>query len=46
MKTNCTIKDTVYKNIMNSIISSEYKPNDIITERELIEKYGCSKRRL
>ena len=43
MKANRTIKDTVYQNIMNSIISSEYKPNDIITERELIEKYGCSK---
>lgn len=43
MKANSTIKDTVYQNIMNSIISFEYKPNDIITERELIEKYGCSK---
>ncbi|MDE6937949.1 MAG: GntR family transcriptional regulator, partial [Lachnospiraceae bacterium] len=28
---------------MNGILSLEYKPNDILTERELIEKYGCSK---
>lgn len=43
MKKNNTLKDIVYQNIMNGILSSEYKPNDIITERELIEKYGCSK---
>lgn len=43
MKGTNTLKDTVYQNIMNGILSLEYKPNDIITERELIEKYGCSK---
>ena len=43
MKGNDTLKDTVYKKIMSGIFSNEYKPNQIITERELIEKYGCSK---
>lgn len=43
MKRNNTLKDTIYQNIMNSILSLEYGPNDILTERELIEKYGCSK---
>lgn len=38
-----TLKDTVYQKIMNGILSDEYKPNQIITERELIEKFGCSK---
>lgn len=43
MKTANTLKDTIYQKIMNGILSLEYKPNDILTERELIEKYGCSK---
>lgn len=38
-----TLKDAVYQKIMNGILSDEYKPNQIITERELIEKFGCSK---
>lgn len=43
MKANTTLADTVYQKIMNDILSSEYKANDILTERELTEKYGYSK---
>lgn len=43
MRASKTIKDIVYQEIMNGILSSEYKPNDILTERELTEKYGYSK---
>ena len=43
MRASKTIKDIVYREIMNGILSSEYKPNDILTERELTEKYGYSK---
>lgn len=43
MRTAKTIKDIVYQEIMDGILSSEYKPNEILTERELIEKYGYSK---
>lgn len=43
MKATTTLADTVYQKIMNDILSSEYKANDILTERELTEKYGYSK---
>ena len=28
---------------MEGIFSGEYKPNQILNEKELVEKYGCSK---
>ena len=43
MKGNNTLKEIVYHKILNGILSDEYKPNQIITERELVEKFGYSK---
>lgn len=37
------LKDQIYENILNEITEGNYKQNDVITERELIEKYGVSK---
>lgn len=33
----------VYDSVLNSIFSARYKPGQILTERALIEEYGCSK---
>lgn len=38
-----SLKETVYHSLMESIIRGEYRPNEIITERTLTEKYGFSK---
>ena len=38
-----SLKDTIYKAILQDILSYEYKPNDILNEKVLVEKYGCSK---
>lgn len=38
-----SLKDSIYQAILQDILSYEYKPNDIINERALVEKYGCSK---
>ncbi len=38
-----SLKDTIYKAILQDILSYEYKPNDILNEKMLVEKYGCSK---
>ena len=43
MSGNIKLKDQIYENILNEIIDGNYRQNDIITERELIEKYGVSK---
>ena len=37
------LKDQVYDAIMEDIYSGIYKPGDIINEKDLIEKYQCSK---
>lgn len=37
------LKEIVYREILKSIYSSEYKPNKIITESELIQRFGYSK---
>lgn len=37
------LKDQVYEKIMDEITVGKYHQNDIITERELIAKYGVSK---
>ena len=37
------LKDQVYEKILDEITEGRYHQNDIITERELIEKYGVSK---
>lgn len=38
-----TLKDTVYHAILDGIFKDEYKPNQILNEKELIEKFGYSK---
>ena len=38
-----SIKQTVYNRIMEDILSLEFRPNDIINEKDLVERYGCSK---
>ena len=43
MSGNIKLKDQIYENILNEIIDGNYRQNDIITERELIEKHGVSK---
>ena len=41
--TKKNLKETVYDSIMESIYSSEYHSNEIITESSLIKKFGFSK---
>ena len=37
------LKLVIYHSILDGIFSDEYKPNQILNEKELVEKYGCSK---
>lgn len=43
MSSGVKLKDQVYEKILDEITEGKYQQNDIITERELIEKYGVSK---
>lgn len=43
MQNKITLKQTVYNAVFEDIIEGRYKPNDIITEGVLVEKYGVSK---
>lgn len=43
MKRETSLKDNLYTEILGSILRGEYRPNQIINERELTERYGCSK---
>jgi len=43
MPDQISIKEKVYNLILEDILSMEYKPNDILNEKALIEKYGYSK---
>lgn len=43
MSAGLKLKDQVYEKILDEITEGKYQQNDIITERELIEKYGVSK---
>lgn len=38
-----SLKTTVYNAVLDGVISGEYEPGQILTEKELIQKYGCSK---
>lgn len=38
-----SLKSNVYSSIMNGIIRGEYRPNQILNEKELVERYGYSK---
>ena len=43
MKQTESLKNVVYNSILNGIIQDEYKPGQIINEKELTEKYKVSK---
>ena len=43
MKTKKTLKETVVEGIYREIEEGIYKPNDIIHEGEIMEKYAMSK---
>ncbi|MDD7740857.1 MAG: GntR family transcriptional regulator [Fusicatenibacter sp.] len=43
MKQHGSLKDIVYQSILNGIFTDEYKPNQIINEQELVQKFGYSK---
>lgn len=38
-----TLKDIVYDSILESIYASEYQPDEILTESDLIQRFGYSK---
>jgi len=38
-----TVSAQVYDSILHDVFSTRYKPGYILTERALIEEYGCSK---
>lgn len=40
---NKSLKSQIQNQILESIFSSEFKPQQILTEKALIERYGCSK---
>jgi len=40
---NGDLKKSVYNHIMEDILSYEFRPNDILNEKDLVERYGCSK---
>lgn len=42
-KTKESLKTQIYNAILNSIFSGEFKPGQILNEKELVEKFGCSK---
>lgn len=43
MKSTPSLKDTVYDAVIKDILSSEFRPNEILNEKTLGEKYGFSK---
>lgn len=43
MKRHESLKDIVYQSVLNGIFTDEFKPNQIINEQELVQKFGYSK---
>lgn len=43
MKNEKSLKDTIYSAILEDIFSMDYRPGDILNEKNLVEKYNCSK---
>ena len=37
------LTDTIYEQLREEIFSAKYKPNELITERQIADKYGTSK---
>lgn len=38
-----SLKEMIYESVFEEILNYEFKPNQIINEKELMEKYQCSK---
>lgn len=38
-----SISAQIYDSVLDDILSDQYKPGQMLTERELMEKYACSK---
>ena len=38
-----SLKETIYNSVLEDIIALEYRPGEILNEKNLIEKYNCSK---
>lgn len=38
-----SLKTAVYNSVLESVIRGEFAPGQILNEKELIQKYGCSK---
>ena len=38
-----SLKESIYDKILESILNYEFKPNQILTEKDLVQRYGCSK---
>jgi len=38
-----SLKEKIYNAILEDILSHQYEPSDILNEKSLVEKYGCSK---
>ena len=43
MKKTQTLKDRIYNEIINGIVSGEYKSGQILNEQELVQRYSVSK---
>ena len=43
MKSETSLKETIYNAILEDILALEYRPGEILNEKNLIEKYSCSK---
>ncbi|RGY97149.1 GntR family transcriptional regulator [Clostridium sp. AM58-1XD] len=43
MQNEQSLKDYIYTSILEDIINATYKPNQIITEKEILQRYGCSR---
>ena len=41
-KTKESLKTQIYNAILDHIFSGEFKPGQILNEKELVEKFGCS----
>ncbi|MBQ9973119.1 MAG: GntR family transcriptional regulator [Firmicutes bacterium] len=43
MKNETSLKDTIYSAILDDILALEYLPGQILNEKDMIEKFSCSK---
>ena len=43
MKSEASLKESIYSSILESIFAMDYRPGDILNEKSLVERYNCSK---